>query len=95
MEVIKITQKDIRQYQKNNPIYYPTVSTLKTKCPVNYNWDDCSLKEYSMRCRTCKNYNPLRMLYELHNQKENIQLGVPMEVILADAKVQLKHLKIE
>ena len=44
-----------------------------------------------MRCRTCANYNPLRMLYELHNQKEKIQLSVPMEVILDDAKIQLEH----
>lgn len=88
-----MTKEDIRQYQRDNPVYYPTVPTLRTKCPVNYDWDDCSSKEYGMRCRTCANYNPLRMLYELHNQKENIQLSVPMEVILDDAKIQLEHEK--
>ena len=86
-----MTKEDIRQYQRDNPVYYPTVPTLRTKCPVDYDWDNCSSKECNMRCRTCVNYNPLRMLYELHNQKENIQLSVPMEVILDDAKFQLEH----
>ena len=90
-EVVNITKEYIRQYQRDNPVYYPTVPTLKTKCPVNYDCDACSSKEYNMRCRTCANYNPLRMLYELHNQKEKIQLSVPMEVILDDAKIQLEH----
>ena len=89
--MVNITKEYIRQYQRDNPVYYPTVPTLKTKCPVNYDWDDCSSKEYNMRCRTCANYNPLRMLYELHNQKEKIQLSVPMEVILDDVKIQLEH----
>ena len=54
-EVVNITKEYIRQYQRDNPVYYPTVPTLKTKCPVNYDWDDCSSKEYNMRCRTCAN----------------------------------------
>ena len=86
-----MTKEEIRKYQKENPVYYPTLPPLSTNCPVNYNWDNCSSKEFNMRCRTCANYNPLRMLYELHNQKENIQLSVPMEVILDDAKIQLEH----
>ena len=89
--MVNITKEYIRQYHRDNPVYYPTVPTLKTKCPVNYDWDDCSSKEYNMRCRTCANYNPLRMLYELHNQKEKIQFSVPMEVILDDVKIQLEH----
>lgn len=82
-----MTEKEIRDYQTSNPVYYPTVSTLKTKCPVNYDWNKCSSKEYGTSCRTCANYNPLRMLYE--KESSSVYFGVPMVVLLADAKIQL------
>ena len=83
-----MTTEEVRKYQKENPVYYPTLPSLSTNCPVNYNWDDCSSKEWDMRCRTCANYNPLRMLYE--KERRGVSLSVPMDVLLDDARLQLK-----
>lgn len=64
---------------------------MKTKCPINYDYNKCSSKEFEMCCRTCVNYNPLRMLYENELNKGSLNLGVPIEVLLSDAKIQLEH----
>lgn len=84
-------EKEIKDYQTSHPVYYPIIPSLKTKCPVNYDWDKCSSKEYGVSCRTCANYNPLRMLYEKEWSNGILSLGVPMEVLLVDAKIQLKY----
>lgn len=85
-----MTQEEIKKYQKEHPIYYQRCPFLYTKCPVKYEWLKCSSKRYGMCCRTCANYNPLRMLYEKELKPGNI-LGVPLQVLLADAKIQLGH----
>ena len=82
-------EKEIRDYKASHPVYYPTLPSLKTKCPVKYDYNKCSSKEYGMSCRTCANYNPLRILYEKELSVGCISLGVPMEVLLDDAKTQL------
>lgn len=82
-----MTQK-IKQYKKEHPLYYPTVPSLQTKCPINYDWSNCSSSEYGMECRTCCNYNPLRMLYEKTSNR--VDIVVPEEVLLEDCKVQLE-----
>lgn len=41
--------------------------------------DDGKQFEDEYECRTCANYNPLRMLYE--KEKNDVQLGVPIEVV--------------
>ena len=86
-----MTEKEIKYYQQTNPVYYPTVPQLKTKCPVNYDYGKCSSKEYKMCCRTCVSYNPLRMLYEKEFNQGNLELSIPIEILLADAEIQLKH----
>lgn len=43
-----------------------------------------------MCCRTCANYNPLRMLYE-KELKPRINLRVPLQVFLDDTMIQLEH----
>lgn len=85
-----MTENEIKQYKQTHILYYPTVPQLKTKCPINYDYNKCSSKEFEMCCRTCKNYNPLRMLYEKEVNKE-IKFGVPIEILLSDAKIQLEH----
>lgn len=84
-----IEKDDVKKYKAEHPIYYPTVPSLDTKCPVGYDWFKCSSKEHGMRCRTCANYNPLRMLYE-KELKPGIYLGVPLQVLLSDVKIQLE-----
>lgn len=84
----EMVQEDIIKYQMEHPVYYSKLPSLDTKCPVGYNWFKCSSKEYGMCCRTCTNYNPLRMLYE-KELKPGIYFGVPLQVLLADAKIQL------
>lgn len=83
-------QEDIKKYQMEHPVYYPRPLSLDTKCPVGYDWFKCSSKEHEMCCRTCANYNPLRMLYE-KKLKPGIYLGVPLQVLLDDAKIMLDH----
>lgn len=86
-----MTEAEILYYQRTHMLYpSTTVPTFYTKCPMNYNLDECSSKEYGYECRTCCNYNPLRMLYE--KEKNGVKLGVPMEVILDDAIVQFEKL---
>lgn len=80
--------KAIEKYKKEYPLYYPTVPLLQTKCPVNYDWENCSSSEYELECRTCCNYNPLRMLYE--SEKNGTKIIVPRSVLLDDCKVQLE-----
>lgn len=87
----KMTEAEVRYYQKMYGVYYPSVPPLSTKCPLNYNLAECSSKEYRYECRSCENYNPLRMLYE--KEKNGVKLGVPMEVILDDARIQLSKEK--
>lgn len=82
-----MTEKEIITYQRTHILYYPKVSSLSINCPIKYDFDECSSKEYGYECRTCVNYNPLRMLYE--KEKNGVKLGVPIEVVLADAKIQL------
>ena len=85
-----MTEKEILCYQRTHMLnpYCTTVPPLSLKCPLNYNLEECSSKEYGYECRTCVNYNPLRMLYE--KEKNGIKLGVPIEVVLDDARVQLE-----
>ena len=86
----EMRQEDIKQYQMEHSLYYPTAPSLNTECPVRYDWLKCSSNSCGMCCRTCANYNPLRMLY----QKEltpGIMFGVPLQVLLADAKIQLEY----
>lgn len=83
-------QEDIKKYQMEHPVYYPRTPSLNINCPVGYDWLKCSSKQYGMCCRTCANYNPLRMLYE-KELKPGIMLRVPLQVLLADAKIQLEH----
>ena len=78
----------IRQYKRSHPLYSFYVPSLQTKCPINYDWDNCSSKEYNLKCRTCANYNPLRMLYE--EAANGIKICVPIEVLLDDCKIQLE-----
>lgn len=85
-----ITKEDIKKYQIEHPVHYPRTPSLDTKCPVGYDLFKCSSKKYEMCCRTCANYNPLRMLYE-KELKPGIKLGVPLQVLLDDAKIQLEH----
>ena len=87
-----MTEAEVRYYQRTHMLNpdCPTVPTIKTKCPINYDLDECSSKEYGYECRTCVNYNPLRMLYE--KEKNGIKLGVPIEVVLDDAIVQFEKL---
>ena len=85
-----MTKEEIRDYQERNPIWYFTKPPLTALCPINYDWDKCSEKEYRMSCRTCINYNPLRMLYEKEFKKGNLKFGVPMEVLLIDVEIQLQ-----
>lgn len=86
----EMTQEEIRKYQIEHSVYYPITPYLDTKCPVGYDFLKCSSKEHGMCCRTCVNYAPLRMLYE-KELKTGIKLGVPLQVLLADAKIQLGH----
>lgn len=86
----EMEQEDIKKYQMEHPLYYPTTPSLNTQCPVSYDFLKCSSKEYGMCCRTCVNYNPLRMLYE-KELKPGIMLRVPLQILLADAKIQLDH----
>ena len=88
----EMTQEDIKKYQMEHPVYYPKTPSLDTKCPVEYNYLNCSSKKYGMSCRTCVNYNPIRMLYE-KELKPGITLRVPLQVLLSDAKIQLEHEK--
>ena len=68
----------------NNP-------SLSTNCPLlNYNLSECSSKEYGYECRTCINYNPLRMLYE--KETNGVKLGVSIEVIMDDARFNWRKL---
>lgn len=83
-----IEKEDIKKYQMEHPIYYSRTPSLNTKCPVGYDWFKCSSKEHGACCRTCANYNPLRMIYE-KELKPGIELGVPLQVLLTDAKIQL------
>lgn len=69
---------------KEHPFYSPTVTPLKTKCPVDYRWIECPSNEYGQVCRTCCNYNPLRMLYLAETGS---MIFIPMEVLLNDCKV--------
>lgn len=85
----EMEQEDIKKYKMEHPVYYSRVPSLSTKCPVGYDWFKCSSKEHGVCCRTCANYNPLRMLYE-KELKSGIYLGVPLQVLLADAKTQLE-----
>ena len=87
-----MTEAEVRYYQRTHMInpYCITVPIINTKCPIRYNSDECSSKEYSYECRTCVNYNPLRMLYE--KEKNDVKLGVPIEVVLDDAIVQFEKL---
>ena len=87
-----MTEAEIIYYQRMHMPYYPTVPSLSINCPIKYNLDECSSKEYGYECRTCVNYNPLRMLYE--KEKNGVKLGVPIEVVLADAKIQLDINKV-
>ena len=83
-------EKEIKKYKMEHPVYYPTIPSLNTKCPVGYDLFKCSSKEHGMCCRTCANYNPLRILYE-KELKPGIWLGVPLQVLLADAKIVLDY----
>lgn len=85
-----MTQEDIKKYQMEHLVNYPMTLSLYTKCPVGYDYLKCSSKEYGMSCRTCVNYNPLRMLYE-KELKPGVMLKVPLQVLLDDAKIQLDH----
>lgn len=85
-----MTQEEIRKYQMEYPVYYPRIPSLDTKCPVGYDFLKCSSNKHGMCCRTCVNYNPLRMLYE-KELNLGIMFGVPLQVLLADAKIQLKN----
>lgn len=85
-----IEKENIKKYQIEHPVYSPRTPSLDTKCPVEYDYLNCSSKKYGMSCRTCVNYNPLRMLYE-KELKPGIILKVPLQVLLADAKIQLEH----
>ena len=87
-----MTEAEVRYYQRTHMINLDciTVPTINTKCPIRYNLDECSSKEYGYECRTCMNYNPLRMLYE--KEKNDVKLGVPIEVVLDDAIVQFEKL---
>lgn len=91
IEDTKMTEAEIRYYQRTHMVYYPTVPSLSTKCPLNYDLAECSSKEYGYECRTCANYNLLRMLYE--KEKNGVKLGVPTEVVLDDARIQLEKTK--
>lgn len=86
---LSLTQEEIKKYQKDYNVYYPTVPTLQTNCPIDYKWNECSSSEYGLCCRTCANYNPLRMLYE--NVVNKTELGVPYDVLLDDCRIQLKN----
>lgn len=92
IEDTKMTEAEIRYYQRTHMLNPDclTVPTINTKCPINYDLDECSSKEYGYECRTCVNYNPLRMLYE--KEKNGVKLGVPIEVVLDDAIVQFEKL---
>lgn len=85
-----IEKQDVKKYQMEHPVYSPMTPSINTKCPVGYDWFKCSSKEKGMYCRTCANYNPLRMLYE-KELKTGIKLGVPLQVLWADAEIQLEH----
>lgn len=85
-----MTQEDIKKYQMEHLVNYSMTLSLDTKCPVGYDYLKCSSKEYGMSCRTCVNYNPLRMLYE-KELKPGVMLKVPLQVLLDDAKIQLDH----
>lgn len=85
----KLKSKDrLNTYKKNNPLYYSTVPSLQANCPLNYDWDNCSSKEYGLKCRTCCDYNPLRMLYE--QTVNGVKIAVPKEILLDDCRVQLE-----
>lgn len=84
-----MSQEDIKKYQMEHKVYYPRTPSLNTYCPVKYDWYKCSSSGYGMCCRTCANYNPLRMLYE-KEINPGIVFGVPLQVLLADAKIQLR-----
>lgn len=85
-----IKKEDIKKYKMEYPVYYLMTPSLNTKCLIGYDYLKCSSKEQGMCCRTCANYNPLRMLYE-KELKPGIKLGVPLQVLLDDAKIQLDH----
>lgn len=79
---------EIEIYKIKHPLYYPSVPPLQTQCPIGYNWENCSSKEYNLECRTCADYNPLRMLYE--EAANGIKICIPREVLLDDCKIQLE-----
>ena len=83
-----MTKQEISEYQKIHKVYYPTAPSLSTTCSINYDWNNCSSKENYLHCRTCCNYNPLRMLYE--HIANRVELGVPIDVLLEDCGIQLK-----
>ncbi len=85
-----IEKENIKKYQMEHPVHFPRTPSLDTKCPVEYDYLNCSSKKYGMSCRTCVNYNPLRMLYE-KELKPGIMLKVPLQVLLADTKIQLDY----
>ena len=84
-------KEELKRYKMEHPVFYSTVPPLKTQCPVNYDWDKCSINEFGMQCRTCSNYNPLRILYQKELKGGYLSLGVPIEVILSDAEIQLNQ----
>lgn len=74
-------QDSMEKYMEEHPLYYPTVPPLQTKCPVDYRWEECSSNEYGQVCRTCCNYNPLRMLCLAQTGS---MIYVPMEVLFRE-----------
>lgn len=76
------------RFKRDNPTYYPaTPSYAKTVCPVDYCLENCSSFDEGYCCRTCANYNPVRILIDYKNN----ETGVPFGVLYEDAQTQLKN----
>lgn len=81
-----MTKEEVLDYQKRYPLYHSMIRCLYARCPIHYDYDNCSFKEYGMTCRTCIYYNPVLILCELNDKEKIRTLSIPMAVLLDDCK---------
>lgn len=74
-------------FKLNNPWYNAIPSYKNTDCPISYKLEECSSFENGYCCRTCTNYNPIRILIKYKNN----ETGIPYTVLGGDAEYQLKN----
>lgn len=82
-----MTLEEKLKYMNDNPSYGDHGGYCG-RCPIAYDYGECSSKESGLSCRTCCHYNPIRILYHANINPE-MEIGVPMEVLLDDCAFQL------